>query len=235
MQAAANRRSRPTPPPPPARPAEPRILVSLATYNERDNLGRLIAEIHKYVPHAHVLVVDDNSPDGTGQLADELAAADPRIHVLHRPGKLGLGTATLAAMQYAMDHGYDYLQNMDADFSHPPRYLPGILAGMAKHDVMIGSRYVARRRDGELAAGPAGDQPDGERAGAVPVPDAGEGRERGVPLLPGEQAAGGPAGADAVAAATRSSRRCCSAATRPGAGSASTRSSSRTAGPGQAR
>ena len=121
--------------------ATPRILVSMATYNERDNLQPLIADVHKYVPHADVLVVDDNSPDGTGKLADELAAADPRIRVLHRPGKLGLGTATLAAMQYAMDHDYDYLQNLDADFSHPPRYLPAILAGMATHDVMIGSRY----------------------------------------------------------------------------------------------
>jgi dolichol-phosphate mannosyltransferase len=127
----------------PGPPGEPRILVSLATYNERDNLPRLIEEIHRYVPRADVLVVDDNSPDGTGKLADELAAADPRVRVLHRPGKLGLGTATLAAMRYAIEHGYDYLQNLDADFSHPPRYLPGILAGMADHDVMIGSRYVA--------------------------------------------------------------------------------------------
>jgi dolichol-phosphate mannosyltransferase len=122
---------------------EPRLLVSLATYNEAGNLAALVEEVHKYVPHAHVLVIDDNSPDGTGRIADELAAKDPRVHVLHRPGKLGLGTATLAAMRYAMDHGYDYLQNMDADFSHPPRYLPGILAGMDRHDVMIGSRYVA--------------------------------------------------------------------------------------------
>jgi dolichol-phosphate mannosyltransferase len=127
---------------PPATTAAPRVLVSLATYNERDNLGPLIQEIRKYLPDSHILVVDDNSPDGTGKLADELAAADPRIHVLHRPGKLGLGTATLAAMNYAMQHGYDYLQNMDADFSHPPRYLPGIHAGMAKHDIMIGSRYT---------------------------------------------------------------------------------------------
>jgi dolichol-phosphate mannosyltransferase len=122
--------------------SEPRILVSLATYNEHANLGPLIAEVLQQLPTAHVLVIDDNSPDGTGKLADELAAADPRIHVLHRPGKLGLGTATLAAMRYAMDHDYDYLQNMDADFSHQPRYLPALLAGMNRHDVMIGSRYV---------------------------------------------------------------------------------------------
>jgi dolichol-phosphate mannosyltransferase len=120
----------------------PRLLVSLATYNESGNLERLIAEIHRYVPHADILVIDDNSPDGTGKIADELAAKDSRIQVIHRAGKLGLGTAVLAAMRYAMEQNYDYLQNMDADFSHPPRFLPGILAGMNQHDVMIGSRYV---------------------------------------------------------------------------------------------
>ena len=127
----------------PAVPAAPRLLVSIATYNEADNLPALVAEIHEYAPHADVLVVDDNSPDGTGKLADAMAAADPRITVVHRPGKLGLGTATLAAMRYAIDNDYDYQLNMDADFSHPPRFLPAILGGMADHDVMIGSRYVA--------------------------------------------------------------------------------------------
>ena len=86
--------------------------------------------------------MDDNSPDGTGRMADEFAAADPRIHVFHRPGKLGLGTAVLAAMRYAMEHDFDYLVNMDADFSHHPRYLPAFVAGMDRYDVMIGSRYV---------------------------------------------------------------------------------------------
>lgn len=119
-----------------------RVLVSLTTYKERDNLEPLIRDIHHFVPQADVLVIDDNSPDGTGQLADQLAAADPRIHVLHRAGKLGLGTAILAGMCYAMSHDYDLLINMDADFSHHPRYLPAILAGMQRHDVMIGSRYV---------------------------------------------------------------------------------------------
>ncbi len=128
--------------PRPGPPARPRVLVSLATYNELGNLEPLIREIHKYAPDAHVLVVDDNSPDGTGRRADELAAADPRIHVLHRPGKLGLGTAILTAMRYAIENGYDYQVNLDADFSHPPRFLPGLLAGMDRHDVMIGSRYV---------------------------------------------------------------------------------------------
>ena len=122
--------------------ASARILVSLATYNERDNLAPLLAEIQKDVPSAELLVIDDNSPDGTGRLADELAADNPRLHVLHRPGKLGLGTAILAGMRYALEHDYDLFVNMDADFSHHPRYLPALLAGMDRHDVMIGSRYV---------------------------------------------------------------------------------------------
>jgi dolichol-phosphate mannosyltransferase len=120
----------------------PRLLVTLATYNERDNLAPLLAEIKEAAPGAEVLVIDDNSPDGTGRLADELAASRAWLHVLHRPGKLGLGTATLAGMNYALEHGYDLLLNMDADFSHHPRYLPALLAGMSRHDVMIGSRYV---------------------------------------------------------------------------------------------
>lgn len=120
----------------------PRILISIATYNERDNLAPLVREIHAVAPLADVLVIDDHSPDGTGRLADELARSDPRIHVLHRPGKLGLGTAILAGVRYALQHGYDLFVNMDADFSHHPRYLPALLAGMQQHDVMIGSRYV---------------------------------------------------------------------------------------------
>jgi dolichol-phosphate mannosyltransferase len=120
----------------------PRLLVSVATYNERDNVPKLIEEIHRHAPQADVLVVDDNSPDGTGRIVDELAAKDPRIRALHRPGKLGLGTAIVAAMRYAQANGYDLLLNMDADFSHPPRYIPALLAGMDKRDVMIGSRYV---------------------------------------------------------------------------------------------
>jgi dolichol-phosphate mannosyltransferase len=102
----------------------------------------MIREIHQFLPQAEILVIDDNSPDGTGELADQLAAADPRIHVNHRAGKLGLGTAILAGMRYAMEHGYDYFLTMDADFSHHPRYLPAMAAGMNDHDVMIGSRYV---------------------------------------------------------------------------------------------
>jgi dolichol-phosphate mannosyltransferase len=123
--------------------SSPRTLVSIATYNESENLAPLVREIQQALPDAELLVVDDNSPDGTGRIADGLAAADPRIHVMHRPGKLGLGTAVLAAMRYAMEHDFDFLVNMDADFSHHPRYLPALMAGMDHYDVMIGSRYVS--------------------------------------------------------------------------------------------
>jgi dolichol-phosphate mannosyltransferase len=119
-----------------------RILVSIATYNERGNILRLMEEIHQYIPEAHILVVDDNSPDGTGTAVDELAAKDSRVHCLHREGKLGLGTAILAAMRYAMAENYDFMINMDADFSHPPRYLPDLIAAMADHDLVVGSRYI---------------------------------------------------------------------------------------------
>jgi dolichol-phosphate mannosyltransferase len=122
--------------------AAPRVLVSMATYNERDNLTPLIREIHQVLPGADVLVIDDHSPDGTGALADQLAAQDPRIHVIHRAGKLGLGTAILEGMRFAQEQNYDFFVNVDADFSHHPRYLPALLVGMAGRDVMIGSRYV---------------------------------------------------------------------------------------------
>jgi dolichol-phosphate mannosyltransferase len=127
---------------PPAE-ASPRILVGIATYKERENLAPLVHEIHAFVPAAHVLIIDDNSPDGTGELAEQLAAADPRVRVLHRAGKLGLGTAILTGMRYAGEHAYDLYVSMDADFSHHPRYLPALLAGMSRRDLMIGSRYVA--------------------------------------------------------------------------------------------
>jgi len=124
-------------------------LVTLATYNEIENLPRLVDEIFAHAPAVDVLVIDDNSPDGTGAWCDQKAAVDPRVHCLHRAGKLGLGTATIAGMHYAIEHGYRYMLNMDADFSHHPRYLPALIAGMDHADgrptvdVMIGSRYVA--------------------------------------------------------------------------------------------
>jgi dolichol-phosphate mannosyltransferase len=121
---------------------QPRTLIALATYNERDNLGPLVQQIRAAVPAADVLILDDNSPDGTGAAADALAKQEAKIHVIHRTGKLGLGTAILAMMRYAMEKDYELLLTMDADFSHHPRYLPAILQGMDQADVMIGSRYV---------------------------------------------------------------------------------------------
>jgi dolichol-phosphate mannosyltransferase len=122
--------------------ATPRLLIGIATYKERENLAALVGEIHRHVPYADVLITDDNSPDGTGELADQLAAADPRVHVNHRPGKLGLGTAILAGMRYAIQHDYELFLCMDADFSHNPRYLPALVGGMKDHDIMVGSRYI---------------------------------------------------------------------------------------------
>jgi dolichol-phosphate mannosyltransferase len=120
----------------------PKLLVSLATYNEAGNLRPLVEAIRHHAPDASILVIDDNSPDGTGRIADELRSELPDIHVIHRAGKLGLGTATIAAMRFAIEHGFDHLLNMDADFSHDPEYIPALRAGMGDHDVMIGSRYV---------------------------------------------------------------------------------------------
>lgn len=119
------------------------LLVTLCTYNERENLVAMLAEIHVHAPQADILVVDDNSPDGTGALADAAAQADSRIHVLHRTGKQGLGTAILAGFRYAQEHGYDFVLNLDADFSHHPRHIPALLQCMQGADVAIGSRYVA--------------------------------------------------------------------------------------------
>jgi dolichol-phosphate mannosyltransferase len=121
--------------------AQPRTLVTVATYNEVENLPLLVEAIWQVAPRADVLVIDDNSPDGTGRWCDERAATEPRLKCVHRAGKLGLGTATIAGMQYAIEHGYDQVLNMDADFSHHPRYIPAILAGMSDADVSIGSRY----------------------------------------------------------------------------------------------
>ena len=121
---------------------ETRLLVSLATYNEAGNLQPLVQTIRQFAPRSSILIIDDNSPDGTGKIADELAVELPAIHVMHRPGKLGLGTAMLEAISFAVGNQYDYLLNLDADFSHPPRFIPALLDGMRDHDVMIGSRYV---------------------------------------------------------------------------------------------
>jgi len=124
-----------------------RTLVTVATYNEIENLPRLAETIFQHAPEADLLVIDDNSPDGTGRWCDEHAAREPRLRCLHREGKLGLGTAIIAGMQYAIEHGYDHVLNMDADFSHPPDRIPALIGGMDPPDgppvdAMIGSRYI---------------------------------------------------------------------------------------------
>ncbi|MBO0851283.1 MAG: polyprenol monophosphomannose synthase [Pseudonocardia sp.] len=118
------------------------LLVVIPTYNERDNLPSILRRVHAAVPGAHVLVVDDASPDGTGELADQLAADDPRIRVLHREGKNGLGAAYLGGFKWALAHGYRTVVQMDADGSHPPESLPSMLDELADADLVLGSRYV---------------------------------------------------------------------------------------------
>lgn len=119
-----------------------RVLVLLPTYNELENLPLIMERIRASVPDADVLVLDDNSPDGTGALADEMAAADPHIQVLHRTGKEGLGKAYLAGFDWGLQRGYDALIEIDADGSHPPEVLPRMLEVAREADLVIGSRWV---------------------------------------------------------------------------------------------
>jgi dolichol-phosphate mannosyltransferase len=125
------------------RAAMPQALIVVPTYNERDNVRGISAQLLAALPGAELLFVDDNSPDGTGALLDELAAADPRIHVMHRAGKLGLGTAYIEGFRWGLARGHRFLFEMDADGSHDPRYLAQML-GLAEDgaDVVVGSRYV---------------------------------------------------------------------------------------------
>jgi dolichol-phosphate mannosyltransferase len=117
-----------------------RALVVIPTYNEAMNLPLIVPQILAQDPRIDVLVVDDNSPDGTGRMADEMAAAEPRIHVLHRPGKAGLGKAYLAGFRWALERDYEFVFEMDADFSHDPRFLTDFLAAAQNADLVIGSR-----------------------------------------------------------------------------------------------
>ncbi len=119
-----------------------KALVCLPTYDERENLGPMIDAILAVVPGVEVLVIDDNSPDGTGQLADQIAAREPRVKVLHRAGKEGLGRAYLAGFAWALARDYALVLEMDCDFSHDPGYLPGMLAAAEEADLVLGSRYV---------------------------------------------------------------------------------------------
>ncbi len=118
------------------------VAVIIPTYNERENLESTAARVRAAVPEADLLIVDDNSPDGTGELADKLAAADTRIHVLHRAGKSGLGAAYVAGFGWALDHDYDAIIEMDADGSHQPEDLPRLLAALDRADLVVGSRWV---------------------------------------------------------------------------------------------
>ena len=121
----------------------PQSLIVIPTYNEHDNVRGVAKSFLAALPGTELLFVDDNSPDGTGQVLDELAAAEPRIHVMHRAGKLGLGTAYVEGFGWGLARGYDYLFEMDADGSHDPKYLRGMLA-LAEDgaDLVVGSRYV---------------------------------------------------------------------------------------------
>ena len=129
----------------PQNAAPGRVLVTLVTYNERDNLETLAPRILEIVPHATLLVVDDNSPDGTGQWCDAFAEQDSRLRCLHRPAKAGVGSATKAALQYAVREGFETVVNLDADWSHPPERIPDLLDSLRKHraDIAIGSRYAS--------------------------------------------------------------------------------------------
>ncbi|WP_026425567.1 polyprenol monophosphomannose synthase [Actinokineospora inagensis] len=118
------------------------VLVVIPTYNERENLEPIVRRLHAVLPAAQVLVVDDGSPDGTGDLADELAAADERVHVLHRTEKAGLGAAYIAGFGWALDRDYAVIVEMDADGSHAPEDLPRLLGALPGADLVLGSRYV---------------------------------------------------------------------------------------------
>jgi dolichol-phosphate mannosyltransferase len=122
-----------------------RALVIIPTYNERENLPRIVPVVLEHDQRLEVLVVDDGSPDGTGKLADDMACTNNRVHVIHRQGKMGLGTAYVAGFKYAIEHGFDYACEMDADFSHDPRHLVLFLEAVKDADLVIGSRYLDGR------------------------------------------------------------------------------------------
>lgn len=119
-----------------------RALIVLPTYDEAENVLRMAEEIFSTAPEVEILVVDDASPDGTGDLVAGAMETEPRLHLLRREGKLGLGSAYLAGFRYGLEHGHDLVLTMDCDFSHHPRYLPDLLSAAADHDLVIGSRYV---------------------------------------------------------------------------------------------
>lgn len=121
-----------------------KTLVFIPTYEERNNVPPMLAELTRHVPHADLLFMDDNSPDGTGDLLDELARKEPRLKVIHRSGKLGIGSAHLEGIAYAYDHGYDTLVTLDCDFTHSPSDIPALLEKSLVADIAIGSRYLGK-------------------------------------------------------------------------------------------
>ncbi|GAA3454308.1 polyprenol monophosphomannose synthase [Dactylosporangium matsuzakiense] len=123
-------------------PGVGRVLVIIPTYNEADNIRIIVGRVRAATPAVDILIADDNSPDGTGRIADELAAADPAVQVMHRPGKQGLGAAYIAGFAWGAERGYDACVEMDADGSHAPEELPALLDALAGADVVLGSRYV---------------------------------------------------------------------------------------------
>lgn len=118
-----------------------RGLIILPTYNEAENIERIVPVILGQSPEIEILVIDDNSPDKTGDMVEAVASVNPRVKLLRRPGKLGLGTAYVLGFRYAIEHGYDYCFEMDSDFSHPPEKIPEMIAALAEYDLVIGSRY----------------------------------------------------------------------------------------------
>ena len=166
-----------------------RVLVVIPTYNERENIDMITSRLRAAVPDAHILIADDNSPDGTGRRADELAAADDHIHVLHRLGKEGLGAAYLAGFGWGLERGFEVLVERDADGSHQPEQLPLLLAALEDADMVKGSRWVRGRQGRQLAEVPRAPvarrqpvDPDDARGTAA-------GRDRRVQRVPGEHAA----------------------------------------------
>jgi len=122
-----------------------RALVIIPTYNERENIRRLVPEVLRQDARFDILIIDDASPDGTGEVADAIAAEEPRVHVLHRAGKLGLGTAYIEGFRWGLARDYEYFFEMDADFSHDPRHLPEFMKAIEDADVVVGSRYLGGR------------------------------------------------------------------------------------------
>jgi len=120
-----------------------KTLVIIPTYNERENIDRIVPQVLEKEPSIRVLIVDDNSPDGTGEIADRMAKENERVFVIHRQNKSGLGTAYITGFKFALERDFDYVFEMDCDFSHDPKYIPDFLQAIKEHDLVLGSRYIS--------------------------------------------------------------------------------------------